>query len=476
MYRVIVIDDEIWSVIGLKKILQEDSQRFELVYETTDPLDALEQICQREPDVVFTDVRMPEMSGIELMRKAKQRGVKTEFVVISGFAEFTYVQQALQEGALDYQLKPFERSTVKQMLDKVYEKLERKEKRSDLEFYSLLRDKKDNVPNLLAERFGNRLYQSLQVVLMTYKQSNFERIDFDTGADSQSLSLKIGPRKCLYIINAAEDKTDTLYAQLSAHTDRFERAAISRSRNAAGSFDKLIKETETTLLDSFVYPESQIFKFRSTRRDVLNQLEECVDKWHDEDKYPQIYALSERLYGIFVDNDMGIGDAVDFWNRTASSVAKWKKNAHPGLEYLDKYELMERFSNLQEMCEYLKMLCGQNPMTQSGTVNEKFFELLRYIDQNYAKHLSLRDLCSEFYMNMSYCCELFQKHKHMTFSQYLTDVRLNKACELLKYQHCTVAEACDMVGYKDYFYFNKVFKKKMGCTPADYRKSVLTEG
>lgn len=475
MYRVIVVDDEIWSVLGLKKIIQEDSRRFELVYETTDPLDALEQICRLQPDVVFTDVRMSEMSGIELIRRVKQRGIKTEFVVISGFAEFSYVQQALQEGAIDYQLKPFDRATVQKMLDTLYEKLESRRKLRDLDFYALLRDQKDRVPDLLCGRFGNPLYSKLQVVLVFYKETSFQRVVLDPGPDSQSLSLKIGPRKCLYIVNAETDRTDAIAAALSRHMDRIEKAAISRCRNGAGSLDRLIKEAETSLLDSFVYPADRIFKFRRTRRDVVNQLEESINRWCQENQFQKIPALLQSVERIYTDNDMGIEDAVTLWNRTVLNSPKWGKHAATTVDYLDKYELMDRFSNLGEMCGFLCSQFGQMPLRQSGTVNEKFFELLAYIDQNYAQHLSLKDLCSEFYINMSYCCELFQKHKNMTFSQYLTDVRIHKACELMKYQRSTVAEVCDLVGYKDYFYFNKVFKKKMGVTPADYRRSMLPE-
>ncbi len=149
MYGVMIVDDEIWSVIGLKKIIEEDADRFEVIYETTDSIDALEQISIIYPDVVITDIRMPEMSGIELIHNVKKSGIKAEFAVISGFAEFSYVQQALQEGAIDYLLKPFDRNAVKLMLDKLYSKLENKRNISDLECYSLLIDKKDNVADLL---------------------------------------------------------------------------------------------------------------------------------------------------------------------------------------------------------------------------------------------------------------------------------------------------------------------------------------
>lgn len=237
MYRVLVVDDEIWSVIGLKKILQEDADRFQLIYETTDSRDALEQICLLRPDVVFTDVRMPEMSGIELMRNVHKRGIQTEFIVISGLAEFSYVQQALQEGAVDYQLKPFDKSTAKAMLDKLYEKLESKRNVTDLEFYSLLRDRKDNVADLLLSKFGHVLYSKIQIVLYFNIDSASQGISIDPGENAQSLLLKIGPRKCLYIINSDEDKTGEVYDQLRSHSGQIEIAALSRVGSGVEMFE-----------------------------------------------------------------------------------------------------------------------------------------------------------------------------------------------------------------------------------------------
>lgn len=142
MYRVIVVDDEIWSLIGMRKILEPYAEFFEIVCETTNPIEAMEQICAQHPDVVFTDVRMPEISGLELMHKVREAGIRTEFIVISGFAEFSYVQQAMREGATDYQLKPFDKNAMKTMLEKLLQKLEKQQEEKDLELYLQLRDKK----------------------------------------------------------------------------------------------------------------------------------------------------------------------------------------------------------------------------------------------------------------------------------------------------------------------------------------------
>lgn len=475
MYRVIVVDDEIWSVIGLKKIIQEDSQRFELVYETTDPLDALEQICEKKPDIVFTDVRMPEMSGIDLMRNVRKRGVKTEFIVISGFAEFSYVQQALHEGAVDYQLKPFDRAAAKNMLDKVYEKLESKRKMSDLEFYSLLRDRKENIVNLLKSRFDHVLYKYLQVVLLYHSDSEFRGNRINTGTDSQCLALKIGPRKWLYIVNSSEDRSDVIFGELCEFSEKFEKAALSRADEYMDSFELLLKEAESAIMDSFVYPGCKVFRYRRAKPEIITQINERMMELDRDRKFIQVASLVSDWQNIFTSNEMGSEDALNLWNKTAYCSRKWAKNPNEVLDYMDLHEMSDRFGTLQDMAKYLNSSYEYKIMDQSGTANDKFFEMLQYIDQNYAQHLSLKELCSKFYINMSYCCELFQKNKSMTFSQYLTDVRISKACELLKYHHNTVAEACELVGYKDYFYFNKVFKKKMGCTPAEYRKSVQME-
>lgn len=476
MYQIIIVDDEIWSLIGLKKIIQEDHERFQVIYETTDSLDALEQITARKPDIVITDVRMPELSGIELIHRVRERGIRTEFVVVSGFAEFSYVQQALQEGAFDYQLKPFDKSTLQAMLDKLYKRLESKSNVNDLEFYSLLRDRKDKIADLLQQRFGNTLYQKLLIVLLYFKNTDFKKNIFEIGEDSQCLFLKIGPRKCIGIINSNEDETEEICKKLSMMEENIEKAALSRVTNSVTVLEQLLKETESAVMDSFVYPKKKIFRYIEPQRDIIHRLEEVIADLYSNRNFRQLGEMILNLPDLFYDHNMGTEDAVYLWNRIALHSAKWGGENQVESEYLDIYELTERFTDIQEMSSYLNMQYLSDKKEQPGTVNDKFFEMLRFIDENYADTLFLKELCNDFYINMSYCCELFKKHKNMTFSQYLTDVRINKACDLLKYHKVTVSEACEMVGYKDYFYFNKVFKKKMGCTPSEYRKNRLVEG
>ena len=126
MYRIILVDDEPWALAGLRKIINTHQKHFEVAAETTVSLEALELIRREKPDAVFTDIRMPGISGLELMQMIRAEDLNTEFVIISGFAEFSYAQKSLQLGAFDYRLKPLQLKDADMLLNKLYAHLEDK--------------------------------------------------------------------------------------------------------------------------------------------------------------------------------------------------------------------------------------------------------------------------------------------------------------------------------------------------------------
>jgi YesN/AraC family two-component response regulator len=124
MYRVTLVDDEPWALAGLRKIFKWHESQFEISGETTNSVEALYLIRQQKPDAVFTDIRMPEISGIELMKLIRGEGLDTEFVIISGFAEFSYAQESLRLGAFDYRLKPLQLEETNVLLNSLWQHLE----------------------------------------------------------------------------------------------------------------------------------------------------------------------------------------------------------------------------------------------------------------------------------------------------------------------------------------------------------------
>lgn len=119
MYRVFIVDDEPIAVIGIKMTFEWEKYGFAVVGETTDALSAVEMAEELMPDVVFTDVVMPDITGLELIKKMRQRKIDAEFVIVSGHNDFLYTKQAIQQGIFDYCLKPIKKSEAVELLERL---------------------------------------------------------------------------------------------------------------------------------------------------------------------------------------------------------------------------------------------------------------------------------------------------------------------------------------------------------------------
>lgn len=119
MRTVMLVDDEYWTLQGLEKVFPWAEHGFTVAGSYADSIQALEAMLIKAPDLVLTDIRMPEMTGLEMIRRARDRGIRSVFVVISGYSDFEYARGALKYGALDYLLKPVSYDDAKALLTRV---------------------------------------------------------------------------------------------------------------------------------------------------------------------------------------------------------------------------------------------------------------------------------------------------------------------------------------------------------------------
>lgn len=106
MFNVYIADDEVWIILGLKKLLEKLNIDAFVIGTANNGLTALEEIKEFKPEVVFADIRMPGLSGLELLTEIPKVSPDTKVIIISGYAEFAYAQEAVQHHAFDYLLKP----------------------------------------------------------------------------------------------------------------------------------------------------------------------------------------------------------------------------------------------------------------------------------------------------------------------------------------------------------------------------------
>lgn len=105
MYTVVIVDDEPWALQGLAEIIDWNNEGFSIIGQFTDPDEAFEFLCKKEPDVVFTDIRMPGLSGLDLIEMSRVKGLNCEFVLISSYEDFEAAQKGIRLHVWEYNFK-----------------------------------------------------------------------------------------------------------------------------------------------------------------------------------------------------------------------------------------------------------------------------------------------------------------------------------------------------------------------------------
>lgn len=121
--KILIAEDEQRSREGMCKLVEALGEDYQLAGAATNGPMALDMIMSLDPDVVLTDIRMPMMDGIEVAAQARAQGLRTEFVIISGYADFDYARRSIKLNVVDYLLKPVTRADVEKALIQVKERM-----------------------------------------------------------------------------------------------------------------------------------------------------------------------------------------------------------------------------------------------------------------------------------------------------------------------------------------------------------------
>ena len=151
MLNVYIADDEVWVTLGLKKLLDKIDIESFVVGIANNGLTAKEEIAMFKPDVVFTDIRMPGLSGLDLLQAIPEVSPETKVVIITGFAEFAYAKEAVQHHAYDYLLKPIKKEDLIRVMSAI---VNERGDRNDDEYPAPAYDKMiDNVVSDIREHY-----------------------------------------------------------------------------------------------------------------------------------------------------------------------------------------------------------------------------------------------------------------------------------------------------------------------------------
>jgi two-component system response regulator YesN len=470
MHKVLLVDDEEFVVKSLKASVDWQACGFEIVGEAYNGDDAVRAVQQLKPDLVFTDIRMPGMNGLEFIKKAKAVDASTLFIIVSGYAEFAFAQKALNVGAIGYCLKPFDDLEISGFLHKAAAMLDQTRPIDEGEILDLLEDATNQGEDKLRSRLeqaGIRIGQQERYrVAVSVGQ---ERLALNPGTLGE-LILRIGYRKYAYCIaDHPPGRADEWYthAQMSG-------SAVGDG-GVIGDVARLKGAIERAELDAYHYftVGNYAERLESENTEAPDKaLTRLVGAIANQD-VPAIFAALNGIERHFSQGLLNIRHALTVYNDTIVFLNRIGESEESLLLSYDKLTVL--FSDAGHMVRQLKQALSESlnrsklSLKPEDIKNRTFTSILHFVNENFCQDLSIQSLSRSFNINANYISQMFKRETGRTFTEHLTQLRMEYACQLLRTADTSIQEVAEKAGYHDYFYFSRQFKRFTGTPPSTYR-------
>ncbi len=535
--RLLIAEDELWLRKRLVSTIDWSSYGISEVYEAEDGGEALEIALKEKPDIVITDIRMPELSGIDLMKKLNENSIFSKMIVVSGYDDFEYAQGALRMGAINYLLKPVDEEELLDSVKRCVEEL-KKEKNKETVF-----DKQSAASEMLMEHIYEDLifetsekrteellqklsrkeigfpFQSAAVVNMQVREHTFfvnDKVKSDMWSVYQWLrrNLQEDCYECQYLYMRGSqivlllfgDDPEAKFMERVENWVQLILEALQKELNislfmAAGD----VTDDFSGIHRSYEMAQKKIKEKRAEEKRILalrNQEPEQELNTRFDDVYGEYdFKLlikeirngdSEKaqteLQAILQSSSRRLQSAdmmklqlfyMNFINRIAGAclpeceayadeLAMQCMTVMRELIYIGSDTIVtEMWDCLRKFVEKLVEVYQENNGKRKHWMID---QVLQYVEENYNTALSTKDIAGRFFMNTSYFSKLFHEQMGCTFSNYLINVRVEKAKMMLTQTNMKLYDIAEAVGYTNVQYFSTIFKEKEGLTPSAFRQ------
>lgn len=466
MYRILIVDDEKYVIKSLIARISWADYGFEIAGYAQNADDALVLMREKQPDLLFVDIRMPGMSGIELIHEIKKYTPEPLIIIISGYAEFSYAQQAIALGVLGYCLKPFDDNEITGLLEKATQLLAASRNSQAKAIAAYLQE-------VHSEQEIKQKLKEYDIEISPVKPVKIMSVFADIFPDFSVLTIKLPllARKSEYLC-FLQNYNQEARRYLLLKATCVKSIGISREISDAVQIRNAIQEAELLAYGYFTTPNAaRVFDTLpqpdSTDR-TLRDLKEAVLK---EDRVC-LLSLLDRCKKLFQEGKFGMQQALFIYNALTNIVCNDTDSCRSS-GTISPDELTAKYANAAEMTDACKELLTKQPLLMQNqipsTYNRIFRQILEYTNRNFHSDISVQNLSGMFNLNAAYICQLFRKELKMTYSEYVTGLRIDYAENLLKKTCLSIGEIAEKTGYKDVFYFSRVFKKIKHTSPQNFR-------
>lgn len=478
--RILIVEDELLISRGIQAKLRQTDLPISSMECAASAEQAYALIQQKEFDVVLTDIKMGQMSGIDLIENVRKTNDRIEFIILSGFAEFSYAQRAMHLGVDQYLLKPISKDKLREA---VYQAdLRRREKSEALKpAQVLLQMMLTAQPGIEAYRASHRLFLE-ETNFMVVSACQLE----DHARNQLIWALKKPPLKTEYLIDAPlNGELNFLIAGKDGHIHQAALRILEQLQQEGVSFRAGVSACALT-------PQADLY--RQAARALSMRLQKSKAAFFSSQQlkaHPLQPEQSTQLQILLQRRDLdGIraltehmlrteqGCAADIYLEVLQSAFQVFSRQE---ELLDKTKWLGELSRISfsDIASLDQLISGivqlihevyrQNNLYPSSGREDLAQMIHDYLKAHFAEDITLNTISRQFALSPPYIVTLFKKQYGTTVVEYLTDLRIDYACRALKHSDVAAAEIGSAAGYHDAAYFYRVFKKKTGLTPSQYR-------
>lgn len=436
MYRLLIVDDEPTIVEGMYQLFIE-SCSFELdVCKAYSGVEAVRILKETKVDIILSDIRMPGITGLQLLEKVSLYWPSCRVVFLTGYSEFDYVYAAIKKPGVKYILKIEGDDVILKAVEDALSEIEKEAKQKT--FLDNAKEQRDIMLSSLKKEFIKNLIAG-DIISDDLMRERFKELDVRLIEDTP-LVIIIGKIDYLPQGRSYSDSVQTL------------SDICNIFNNFVGSY---------ALLENIIYGDSIaafLIQPDLTKKYFINN-----ENRGREEFIPYLKASIENIQNTIKD-------------KLALTVSFAVSN-----KYINMEELKAKFDALRELMD--KFLAAGHEMMiidDESRVDEKVREidntierLHEFINENLDKDLSLTRIAKHVYLNPSYLSRFYKKYTKRNLSDYINEVRLAKAKELLMNTDLKINEIARKVGLESPSYFTLVLKRYTGSTPQDYRDMLL---
>ncbi len=512
MHNVLLVDDEPFALEGMQLMIEWDKYGFRIDNVCSNGEEAIEYLREQTPSLIVTDIRMPVMDGLDLIREARRLGnVTSTFVIASGYHDFEYARQAMRLGVAHYLLKPVIGPEVDSVLTRVQQQLEEQSRREHI------RRTADEyaVRQLLAALIagpdaGGRTYteQELAPLFGTEKRIwSYLHVQCGIGNGSEAYAEAArwaAQESDFYVLSDRSGSfgiikgwlvSDQIQAieQAEQLCRRLQMYLPDGSRISAGVPVYDLRQLHFSYQDARVHSrllffdgqeqvaasskpmaatttESASSSLLATAETISELVENgdatrLTEQLHQQFEHFRIERTVPELVGIF-SNEVVL--------RCVSLYAELGGEGGNIVGPTDLEQITCVYSGLNVLEERLTEFClrcqqevGMLQDTQTGGIQAQVADFLR---QHYTETWTIRELAEKFYIHPVYLGQSFARRYGMSILDFIHELRIEEAKNLLTSTDLAFCNVAEQIGYRGYQHFLKQFEKRTGYRPSDYRQ------